>query len=220
MCVTENLHDILCRATCMPFHLLVILERDIGEGKAVFGQRRHLHLATPEPDRGKQMSTASLNTMRLIEVGARIRRKQTDYLAGKAVTPGHDAFLLFLLREDGSTMGMIADQLGIGAPSATKFATKLEAEGHIRRETSRIDSRQNHAFLTEAGRQLAETIAAEYAAIDAAILEKLRAKDGERLAKLVVKLEAAVDGKVTDKKAPKPKKAGKVAKKKKKTDKV
>ncbi|MCB1439204.1 MAG: winged helix-turn-helix transcriptional regulator [Nitratireductor sp.] len=166
------------------------------------------------------MSTASLNTMRLIEVGARIRRKQTDYLAGKAVTPGHDAFLLFLLREDGSTMGMIADQLGIGAPSATKFATKLEADGHIRRETSRIDSRQNHAFLTEAGRQLAETIAAEYAAIDAAILEKLRAKDGERLAKLVVKLEAAVDGKVTDKKAPKPKKAGKVAKKKKKTDKV
>lgn len=116
---------------------------------------------------------------------------------------GQDDFLLALLSTDGITMGALAETLGISASSATKAAIKLEAAGLIRREASRVDSRQNYAYLTPAGREKAREIISLYETIDADTFAKLKEKGVERFVKLLDRLEK------TDKGAgKKPRKAG------------
>lgn len=103
--------------------------------------------------------------------------------------PGHDAFLLALKMNPGITMGALAEQLEITASSATKIAIKMETAGLIRREASRIDNRQNHAFLTENGTAVVEEIITAYENLDNKLINNAKPKDIERGLKLFDRLE-------------------------------
>ena len=80
----------------------------------------------------------------------------------------------------------------------------METAKLLRREASRLDSRQNHAFLTDTGAELATEIIAAYAALDEMLTKAVKTKETERAFKLFDRLEGNPDsvGK-------KPKKAGK-----------
>jgi len=132
-----------------------------------------------------------------------IGEQRSNLLAQKALSSGQDDFLMALLSSDGVTMGTLAETLSISASSVTKAAIKLEAAELIRREASRVDSRQNYAYLTPGGREAARQIVSDYEQLDMALLSKLKGKDGERLLKILDRLEN--DGKSAGKK---PKKAG------------
>ena len=159
------------------------------------------------------MSINGLVSSRLIALSRAIRERRNGVMEAEGLSEGNDAFLLLLTREDGITMGLLADSLGIGAPSATKIATKLEEMGLVRRESSRIDNRQNHCWLTDQGREMAERLASAYSQIDAEILARMRGKDHDRLAKSLDRLETAISGKEPRPNV-KPKKPGKKKKKK------
>jgi DNA-binding MarR family transcriptional regulator len=148
---------------------------------------------------------------RLISLADAIRNARQQLLDNMHIAPGHDTFLLNMLRSDGQIMGVVAEDLGISASSATKVAIKLEEKGLIRRENSRLDSRQTHAWLTDSGRESALSVAAVYAAVEERAATKLKPKDPEKLAKLFTKIETGLLGKKTaaTKTPKKPKKLGK-----------
>lgn len=148
-------------------------------------------------------------------LSAEIQKRHTDQLNELGLLPGQDAFLQYLSENDGEIMGNVATALQISASSATKIAIKLEEAGLIRRESSRIDSRQIQAYLTEAGKKRLPDIAAIDEAIETQLIANFKTKDAERLQKLLLKMEAAIDGR-SHKKLKRPAKPGKNSGKKKK----
>jgi MarR family transcriptional regulator, organic hydroperoxide resistance regulator len=72
---------------------------------------------------------------------------------------------IFILRclwtQDGLTPGEIARRLGLATPTVTRAATRMEAAGLLRREPHPTDRRLVRLRLTERGRSLEKTIAAE-----------------------------------------------------------
>lgn len=155
--------------------------------------------------------TPSINpsiSSRINDLAAQIGNRRAALLREKNLSPGQDDFLLALLATDGVTMGTLAETLAISASSATKAAIKLEAADLVRREASRIDNRQNYAHLTPLGRETAREIIDAYDQLDKAFFVKLKGKDGERLLKILDRLEN--DGKPVGKN---PRKAGSKKKK-------
>ena len=141
---------------------------------------------------------------RVLAVAGKIRQKRIAELAEKGLSEGHDDYLLGIHRNPGITMGDLAALLDISPSSTTKIAIRLEELGLIRREASRIDNRQNHAFLTDEGTALANEIALSHAEHDAELASQLKGKDMERLVRILDRLEGRDEpvGK-------KPRKAGK-----------
>ncbi|WP_162841514.1 MarR family winged helix-turn-helix transcriptional regulator [Salaquimonas pukyongi] len=141
---------------------------------------------------------------RLLAVAGRIRSKRAADLSAKNLSEGHDGYLMAIHRNPGITMGDLASLLEISPSSTTKIATKLEALGLVRREASRIDSRQNHAFLTDDGTQMVNDIAIGHGDYDAELVSRLKGKDADRLMAILDRLEGRNEpvGK-------KPRKAGK-----------
>lgn len=134
------------------------------------------------------------------------------FLAARGLSAGHDSFLLAIRENPAITMGELAGLLNISASSATKIATRLQEMELMRRENSRLDSRQYHAHLTEKGEALTDEIAADQAVIDAELAARLKGKDTERLIKVLDRLERREPvGK-------KPRKAGKKKAEAKKSD--
>ena len=143
-------------------------------------------------------------TSRILASAREIARQRSAFLSEKGLSAGHDDYLLAILRNDGITMGDLSAELDISPSSATKVATRLEAMGLIVRENSRLDSRQYHAHLTEAGTLLAGEITAARLIADEALARRLKGKDAARLLKILDRLEG--QGETVGKK---PRKAGK-----------
>lgn len=152
----------------------------------------------------------TLLTEKLLTIAGEIQKEKATVLSSLNITQGHDKFLLCLLSQDGMTMGSISQLIDTKAPSTAKFAAKLEEQGFIRRESSALDSRQQHAFLTDAGKSVAGELEEQYRNIDKALKDKLSQKKQDRLMLLLQKLKADEKGKRPA--ALKPKKAGKSAK--------
>jgi len=141
---------------------------------------------------------------RVLAVAGKIRQMRMAELAEKGLSEGHDDYLLGIHRNPGITMGDLASLLEISPSSTTKIAIRLEELGLIRREASRIDNRQNHAFLTDSGTAMANEIALGHAGYDAELATRLKGKDMERFVRILDRLEGRSEpvGK-------KPRKAGK-----------
>lgn len=141
---------------------------------------------------------------RLLAVAGKIRSRRAAGLSEKSLSEGHDDYLMAIHRNPGITMGDLASLLEISPSSTTKIAIRLETLGLVRREASRIDSRQNHAFLTEDGTQMVNEIAIGHGDDDAELFARLKGKDADRLMTILDRLEGRNEpvGK-------KPRKAGK-----------
>lgn len=151
-----------------------------------------------------------LLTENILEVADQIQKEKDKSLSSLKLTSGHDRFLLCLLYQDGMNMGAISDSIGAKPPSTAKFAAKLEQQGYIRRESSALDSRQQHAFLTEEGRKVAEELEVHFKKIDKKYRKKISTKKQDRLM-LLLKLLQTNQSKEKPA-ALKPKKAGKSVK--------
>ena len=166
--------------------------------RACSAQREHGRIGTMAANEIPPLSS------RVLAVAGKIRQKRIAELAEKGLSEGHDDYLLGIHRNPGITMGDLAALLDISPSSTTKIAIRLEELGLIRREASRIDNRQNHAFLTDEGTALANEIALSHAEHDAELASQLKGKDMERLVRILDRLEGR--GEPVGKK---PRKAGK-----------
>lgn len=140
------------------------------------------------------LPTDALLASRLIRLASNLRDRRNALSASLGLQEGQDRFLLIMMANDGLPMGSLAAAIPVSASSATKIIMKLEEKGLVRREASRIDSRQNHAYLTEAGQEMAANLSAGYASQEAEFTANLKPKDAERLVKLLDMLDAALGG--------------------------
>jgi DNA-binding MarR family transcriptional regulator len=91
------------------------------------------------------------------------------------VRAGQQFILRALWEADGRTPGELAKQLGLATPTVTRTATRMEAAGLLRRAPHPADARLVRLCLTEKGKALQETMAAEARALTARALHGLDA---------------------------------------------
>jgi DNA-binding MarR family transcriptional regulator len=129
------------------------------------------------------------DTARLaIETGARVmrlarralRRRPSEMLSLSQLRA-----LAYLRDSPGACLGEVADQLLVGAPTASKVVDELVERGLVRREVDPADRRRVLLGTTDAGRELLATVARpaqdELAALVAALPERERRRVREGL---------------------------------------
>ncbi len=83
-----------------------------------------------------------------------INRTYKPMLDAMGITYPQYLMLSVLGDEDGATIGMIAERLGLESSTITPPAKRLEQAGLVERRRSRVDERQVQVWLTDAGRAL------------------------------------------------------------------
>jgi DNA-binding MarR family transcriptional regulator len=117
----------------------------------------------------------------------RHRARHAAMLAGIGLFPGQDQVLLALLRQDGLTMGEVADELSIRPPTASKMAARMGAQGLVERRNGATDARLVTIHITDEGRALADTILRIARKLEKRMLAGLDDKDERRLRRLLRK---------------------------------
>lgn len=102
---------------------------------------------------------------------------------------GQDAVILALDAEDGLSLSVIADQLGVRAPTMTKTVNRLAAQGFVNKRESPTDARLSHVYLTDAGREAVNMVRKAVRRSQKIATEELSNKDLKSLIKLLRKLE-------------------------------
>ena len=74
------------------------------------------------------------------------------------ITPSQWGALSLLLAQDGLTIGSMSHKRGVDAPTATGIITRLEQHGLVERRHDREDRRVVKIYLTEEGRDIANTL--------------------------------------------------------------
>jgi len=133
---------------------------------------------------------------KLIYAGRLCRTLRADLLLELGIYAGQDVLLKSLARDDGQTMGSLANDLGVRPPTVTKMVARMESQGLVRRRRSQTDSRLSHIHLTKAGSQLLARIDEAWARADQAAFDGLKQKDDKRLNKILGKILANLDERV------------------------
>lgn len=102
---------------------------------------------------------------------------------------GQDAVILALDAEDGLALSVIADQLGVRAPTMTKTINRLAMQGFVEKRESPTDARLSHVFLTDAGREAVNTVRKAVRRSQSLAADEMSNKDLKSLTKLLRKLE-------------------------------
>jgi DNA-binding MarR family transcriptional regulator len=83
-----------------------------------------------------------------------ITRMYKPMLDAMGITYPQYLVLNVLNEEDGMTIGAVADRLALESSTVTPPVKRLELAGLVERRRSKIDERQVHVWLTDAGRAL------------------------------------------------------------------
>lgn len=83
-----------------------------------------------------------------------VNRTYKPMLDAMGITYPQYLVLSTLGEEEGMTVGAIADRLALDSSTITPPVKRLEAAGLVERRRSKVDERQVHVWLTDAGRAL------------------------------------------------------------------
>lgn len=127
--------------------------------------------------------------MAITQASRSFRTVQTRLLTGSGLYSGQEGVVLLLAEEEGLTPGLLAQRLGVKAPTMTRTIGRMEAQGFVERRGSDADGRQTKVFLTPIGRATVEKIADANAAVERQATRGLSSKQ----VKVLMKLLAAID---------------------------
>lgn len=142
-------------------------------------------------DEGKQakLGLSGELGMAITQASRSFRTVQTRLLTGSGLYSGQEGVVLLLAEEEGLTPGLLAQRLGVKAPTMTRTIGRMEAQGFVERRGSDADGRQTKVFLTPIGRATVEKIADANAAVERQATRGLSSKQ----VKVLMKLLAAID---------------------------
>ncbi|MBF0170912.1 MAG: MarR family transcriptional regulator [Nitrospinae bacterium] len=103
---------------------------------------------------------------------------------------GRFPYLFFLYRQDGATLGELAESLVVDKGGATRAIDRLEKSGYVRRAPDPDDGRSVRVFLTDRGRQIRPELERVVAEVLALLVEGLSAEEQERLRSLMGRVAA------------------------------
>ena len=123
---------------------------------------------------------------RLFGEAARLHRNRAaQLLAELGLHPGQEKLLKSLVAQEGRTMGELAAELGVQAPTVSKMIARLATTGLVERRTGGGDGRQARAFLTAEGRDRATQVTAIFRSLERQSFAGFGSKDRKRLKKLL-----------------------------------
>lgn len=126
----------------------------------------------------------------LMRAGRLCRTRRAAQLKALGLHAGQDSLLHLLAGQDGLSMGELAKNLGVRPPTVTKMVSRMSAQGLLIRENSKYDSRQNHVYLTPAGRAIAEKLSEQSLPVSDSSFLGLTQKEEKRLRKILGKILA------------------------------
>jgi MarR family transcriptional regulator, organic hydroperoxide resistance regulator len=135
----------------------------------------------------------------MLTLAARRHRVRTAVmLAEHGLFPGQDQVLQSLDRQDGMTMGEIADQLSIRPPTASKMIARMTAQGLLERRGKEDDARLVAVFITDAGKALIEKLAKIAKKVEKDSLVGLDDKDIRRLRRSLKRVAKNLGGQLSE----------------------
>ena len=69
-------------------------------------------------------------------------------------TPAQCGVLFLLARQDGQSMGQLAQALDLGAPALSGLVQRMEASGWVQRRSDGVDARSQRVWMRPAGQAL------------------------------------------------------------------
>lgn len=119
-----------------------------------------------------------------------MRTALTRHLGDSGLYAGQDGVILVLADEDGLTPGMLAQRLGVKAPTMTRTIGRMESQGFVERRSDERDARLTKVFLTELGRTSLSQISAAAAECETLATRGMTGKEIRLLVKLLGAVEA------------------------------
>ncbi|WP_432147136.1 MarR family winged helix-turn-helix transcriptional regulator [Streptomyces sp. bgisy084] len=101
---------------------------------------------------------------------------------------GQQFFLRCLWEADGSTVGDLARQVRVEAPTATRAIRRMEAAGMVHRTPDEQDARRSRVWLTPLGRRTWPQVAAVLAQLEQELLAPFSPEDREQFMSLLLRL--------------------------------
>ena len=99
--------------------------------------------------------------------------------------------LLGILRDREPTMNQLGHHLGLDKSSITGLVDRAQRRGLVTRTASTVDRRSFQVSITDAGRQLAQQVAARFAERIERCAEPLPGADRERLSRMATRIVTA-----------------------------
>lgn len=99
--------------------------------------------------------------------------------------------LLGILRDREPTMNQLGHHLGLDKSSITGLVDRAQRRGLVTRTPSTVDRRSFQVSITDAGRQLAEQVAARFAERIERCVEPLAGTDRKRLSRMATRIVTA-----------------------------
>ena len=129
----------------------------------------------------------------LIPVVAREHRALAgSLLRGFGLYPGQELVLMLLCAKEPRLQSDLGKLLDIEAPTTSKALQRLAAAGLLFREKSPEDARQVMVWLTQAGRNLQESIMGVWGALEAETTKDLTVSEQRELARLLRKIATSI----------------------------
>ncbi|XUL93063.1 MarR family winged helix-turn-helix transcriptional regulator [Streptomyces galilaeus] len=99
--------------------------------------------------------------------------------------------LLGILRDREPTMNQLGHHLGLDKSSVTGLVDRAQRRGLVTRTPSTVDRRSFQVSITDAGRQLAQQVAARFAERIEKCVEPLPEADRKRLSRMATRIVTA-----------------------------
>lgn len=118
-----------------------------------------------------------------------MRTSLSRHLLDAGLYAGQDGVMQALSDEDGLTPGLLAQRLGVKAPTMTRTIGRMEAQGFVERRADGTDQRLTKVYLTDAGRNSLEGIGRSVEACTAQAIAGFSGKEIRTLVKLLKALD-------------------------------
>jgi DNA-binding MarR family transcriptional regulator len=124
----------------------------------------------------------------LVEVSKLHRRHAHQALEGLGLYRGQNFILVALAEEEGLAQAELAEKLLVRPPTISNSLERMETAGWIARRSDPDDRRISRVYLTEAGRELLDTVASIWYDLEAQTFAGLTSEQRDLLSRLLLQV--------------------------------
>jgi MarR family transcriptional regulator, organic hydroperoxide resistance regulator len=123
-------------------------------------------------------------------IGRHMKRSQRNSQDGTEITKTQWLILRFLAKQDGCTIGQLAERLEVRSSSMSQMIDRLELAGTVYREPDKNDARTRIVKLTEAGKEMISKMKHSRMEMMAGPFNQLTEEEKNTLVEIMMKMTA------------------------------
>lgn len=121
-------------------------------------------------------------------IGRHMKRNQRNSQEGTEITKTQWLILRILAKEDGCTIGQLAERLEVRSSSMSQMIDRLELAGTVYREPDKNDARTRIVKLTEAGKEIISKMKHSRMEMIAGPFKQLSQEEQNTLVEIMIKM--------------------------------